>query len=451
MATWADICGWRHGPLGETAEALRTISTSLADLEDEAQLALARLVSEAPSIDAARDALGRCSTSHGELLKQVSSLGRATSEACDGVAVVEKKVVACQDYAADHPLLTLHPDGTVSTDAQAAGGSGGTASGLTAGQLQEQADELETMVSATLLYANEVDGSFANSLTTSATPNPQPGPSPAPPVPPDHSSSPTRPSRGSPDTSRSGRLRDGGPDDSEGDGDNDSSTGLGQPVPGEHADMPGVAPGSTRATPPARDRDNMGREIQLCMITPFTSSPPPPRRHALRRGRTRRRTCVTISRTPAPPQGVDVDGMLHEIPSLHDGSQADAEVMAGKAVEDAQASGATGPVTYPFNTPWTPEGPDDSENWFYATGNYQYATDGTVTVYPPTDDNSEWTYTYDYRVHMADRYNWDGNKSTNILGMNITDAELQELHRAGIAQEYDLTGESSVRSGRGSK
>ena len=52
---------------------------------------------------------------------------------------------------------------------------------------------------------------------------------------------------------------------------------------------------------------------------------------------------------------------------------------------------------------------------------------------------------------MADRYNWDGNKSTDILGMNITDAELQELHRADIAQEYDLTGESSVRSGRGSK
>ena len=43
----------------------------------------------------------------------------------------------CQDYAADHPLLTLHPDGTVSTAGQAAGGSGGTASGLTAGQLQE--------------------------------------------------------------------------------------------------------------------------------------------------------------------------------------------------------------------------------------------------------------------------------------------------------------------------
>lgn len=304
------------------------------------------------------------------------------------------------------------------------------------------------MVSATLLYANEVDGSFANSLTTSATPNPQPGPSP---VPPDHSSSPTRPSRGSPDTSRSGRLRDGGPDDSEGDGDNDSSTGPGQAVPGEHADMPGVDPWQYPGDSPGEGSGQHGQRNptmhdyavhELAATAAEACAPAWPDASANLRH---------YLENTGTPQGGDVDGMLHDIPSLHDGSQADAEVMTGKAVEDAQASGATGPVTYPFNTPWTPEGPDDSENWFYATGNYQYATDGIVTVYPPTDDNSEWTYTYDYRVHMADRYNWDGNKSTNILGMNITDAELQELHRADIAQEYDLTGESSVRSGRGSK
>ncbi len=351
MATWADICGWRHGPLGETAEALRTISTSLADLEDEAQLALARLVSEAPSIDAARDALGRFSTSHGELLKQVSSLGRATSEACDGVAVVEKKVVACQDYAADHPLLTLHPDGTVSTDAQAAGGSGGTASGLTAGQLQEQADELETMVSATLLYANEVDGSFANSLTTSATPNPQPGPSPAPP---DHSSSPTRPSRGSPDTSRSGRLRDGGPDDSEGDGDNDSSTGLGQPVPGEHADMPGVDPWQYPGDSPGEGSGQHGQRNptmhdyavhELAATAAEACAPAWPDASANLRH---------YLENTGTPQGVDVDGMLHDIPSLHDGSQADAEVMAGESSGGRAGLGSdrTGdlPLQHPMDT-----------------------------------------------------------------------------------------------------
>lgn len=85
----------------------------------------------------------------------------------------------------------------------------------------------------------------------------------------------------------------------------------------------------------------------------------------------------------------------------------------------------------------------------YVTGGYQYATDGTVTVYPPTADNPEWTYSYDYRVHTADRYNWDGSKSTQIFGMTITDKQLQELHRAGLAQEYDMSGESSVRHGTG--
>lgn len=87
--------------------------------------------------------------------------------------------------------------------------------------------------------------------------------------------------------------------------------------------------------------------------------------------------------------------------------------------------------------------------WFYATGGYKAATDGTITVYPPSDDNPEWTYKYDYRVHTADRYNWDGTKSTDIVGVPITDKQLQELHQAGLAQEYDLVGESSVQHGEG--
>lgn len=68
-------------------------------------------------------------------------------------------------------------------------------------------------------------------------------------------------------------------------------------------------------------------------------------------------------------------------------------------------------------------------------------------MYPPTADNPDWTYKYEYRVHVADRYNWDGNKSTNILGFTITDKQLQRLHAVGLAKEYDLSGEFSVRSG----
>lgn len=148
---------------------------------------------------------------------------------------------------------------------------------------------------------------------------------------------------------------------------------------------------------------------------------------------------------------MNVDKMLTDLPQLSDNSEAAVKDMAGKAVRDAQETGATGPVTYPFTTKWTQEHTNQSTqpSWFYATGSYKAATDGTITVYPPSDENPEWTYKYDYRVHTADRYNWDGTKSTKIVGVPITDKQLQELHQAGLAQEYDLVGESSPQHGEG--
>ncbi len=117
--------------------------------------------------------------------------------------------------------------------------------------------------------------------------------------------------------------------------------------------------------------------------------------------------------------------------------------MTSEAVEKAKTSGYTGPVTYPFVTDWQDEYAEKSENanWFYITGGYQHATAGTITVYP------DGSYKYAYQVHTADRYNWDGDKKTGIGPLTIHDTELQELHRAGIAQEFDLVGESSVRTG----
>ena len=111
-----------------------------------------------------------------------------------------------------------------------------------------------------------------------------------------------------------------------------------------------------------------------------------------------------------------------------------------------ESAGATGPITYPFNTKWQGETASESANWYYAVGSYDQATEGTITVYPPTPDHPNGYYTCDYKVHVADRYNWAGGKSTKILGMTITDERLQRLHQRGLAQEYDLKGNSSVRS-----
>ena len=63
-------------------------------------------------------------------------------------------------------------------------------------------------------------------------------------------------------------------------------------------------------------------------------------------------------------------------------------------------------MTYPFVTEWQDNyaKKNENENWFYATGGYQHATAGTITVYP------DGSYTYKYQVHTADRYNWDGTR-----------------------------------------
>ena len=86
------------------------------------------------------------------------------------------------------------------------------------------------------------------------------------------------------------------------------------------------------------------------------------------------------------PQSMNVDKMLADQPDLSNKTSNKVTTMAEKAVDKAQESGATGPVTYPFTTAWDSTYAT-TQNWFYATGGYNYATDGTVTVYPPSDDN----------------------------------------------------------------
>ncbi|MGP9539169.1 hypothetical protein ACT3SP_14235 [Brachybacterium sp. AOP43-C2-M15] len=89
------------------------------------------------------------------------------------------------------------------------------------------------------------------------------------------------------------------------------------------------------------------------------------------------------------------------------------------------ADGATGPVTYPLSTAW--DGHTANGDWFYASGSFNYNLTGTVTAYPPDADHPEWRYEVDTQVNFRDRYNWDG----------------------GIAQEYNLVGDSSPQRSEG--
>ena len=262
MVAWSDVCLWDAGVLEEAFYDLRSLTRKVDQALGDAQSAERQVLSEGQGVEAARGALRECNDSCADLVEALRSLARGVDEAAQGVAEVRRRVLACQDYAAARPFLTLHPDGTVSTCLDASSGSGSpgaggctaanaaftgnTGSAVDAGRQREQAAELASMVSETLTRADQADQDFATTLTALSTPDPQPGPSPAPPNP--DQPMPTRSQQnrdGAVRASRNGRLRRGGGlrDSSVGGGNSgNKSDKLGPPVPGEHASMPGVDP-----------------------------------------------------------------------------------------------------------------------------------------------------------------------------------------------------------------
>jgi len=47
MVTWTDVRTWRHGPLEEAGESLRSVGTTVADLKQDAQCAGTQIISRA--------------------------------------------------------------------------------------------------------------------------------------------------------------------------------------------------------------------------------------------------------------------------------------------------------------------------------------------------------------------------------------------------------------------
>jgi hypothetical protein len=151
------------------------------------------------------------------------------------------------------------------------------------------------------------------------------------------------------------------------------------------------------------------------------------------------------------PLKQDVNAILDDVPRFSQQIDGNSSLLGQQAVQSAKQSGATGPVTFPINTPWQGFyiGPDDSANWFYALGGISYNQTGSVTVYPPATPGGEWTYEVSTRVNLRDQYNWDGSKSTPIGPLKVTDKQLAELHRAGLAREFAAYGRSDLVTTKG--
>ncbi|MFI7664124.1 hypothetical protein [Nocardia sp. NPDC049526] len=85
-----------------------------------------------------------------------------------------------------------------------------------------------------------------------------------------------------------------------------------------------------------------------------------------------------------------------------------------------------------------------SDDWFFAMGGIHLSATGVVTVHKPAE-GAQPSITAEYQLHVHDRYNWDGDKSTEIAGITVSDKRMGALHTAGLAREYDIAGSSQVR------
>lgn len=148
------------------------------------------------------------------------------------------------------------------------------------------------------------------------------------------------------------------------------------------------------------------------------------------------------------PLEQDVGKMLNDLPSFRESVDTRMQELGASAINQAQASGATGPLTFPVNTDWIGNAiPQSDRNWYLAVGNFDYNLGGEVTVYPPTQPGGQWTYSMDADLNMRDRYNWDVQKATPIAGVPISDNQLGRFHMIGWAKEFTMYGSTGVHSG----
>lgn len=147
---------------------------------------------------------------------------------------------------------------------------------------------------------------------------------------------------------------------------------------------------------------------------------------------------------------VDPDEILRDAPNVQ---QITNDLVYSELRSIASSVAQTGDYgrPIPFQSEWTGMylGGVDDRDWFLAMGGIQQSVTGVATIHPPDTPGAVPTVTVDYQTHVFDRYNWDDDKSTVILGRRISDATMGGLHTAGLAQEYDISGSSSTQHFQG--
>lgn len=447
--SWADVSRWESARIDDAVGAYRRSLASVEGVRQDLERALNGFVSQGEGAEAMREKLRERIGAVDEFAQVLEALISASVRTSGEVAGVRSLVLAAIRLADSYGLV-IGADGTVGVGASWV--APWSYSEVEAAELQAaHVIEVEEAVAKAVSEAEEVDASYASSLSTDdlwallgwyGASLLVPGTSFM--------------ALGMWALGLRGESRQEARHGRQGGksvpvtqhGVTSSPTGLGQPVAGTKAPIPQISPWQYQGDSAVEGAGKHGQrapgmadyathEAATSAADVLTTTWPDASKNLLH-----------FLGNSGTPLDINVDRMLEDLPEFQEAVDEVFRTNAEKALDAAKQMETATPVTYPFTTDWYGHYAEkrDDANWFYATGGYSYALAGTVTVYPPDEISSDWRHEVEYEVHVADRYNWDGLKQTQILFATVTDAQLAELHRAGIAQEFDLVGRSSVRS-----
>jgi len=145
---------------------------------------------------------------------------------------------------------------------------------------------------------------------------------------------------------------------------------------------------------------------------------------------------------------VNVNHMLRDLPDFKKLFETEIALAREDANARIAAGNKTQPMHFSLGSQWDFNKKHYADfknkgNWYWAMGGFYYRYIAVVETIPPLTPDGEITVRMTTRIHVFDRYNWDGGKSVTIVGLKITDETLAELHKVGIAKEYNINGSSS--------
>ncbi|PYE11778.1 hypothetical protein DFR67_13124 [Williamsia limnetica] len=137
---------------------------------------------------------------------------------------------------------------------------------------------------------------------------------------------------------------------------------------------------------------------------------------------------------------VDVDAVLGELPRAGERAEQQAIQMFGKT-RNMLPDGYTGPVVFEgvYGGPLGEyrADPITDPDWYLALGTFSFESTGVAI--PSSDQQG---YDLSYRTTVYDYYNWE----TTEKHWYPEPSDLNDLHRAGWAQNFDVVGTSSNRT-----